>query len=82
VNDKDVLSILQFFPKKATYYFCQPDVPRKYDIDELYQIIPNEIEDKHFFDSVEKAFIAAKNNATSNDMIYIGGSTFVVAEVI
>ena len=82
VNDKDVLSILQFFPKKATYYFCQPNVPRKYDIDELYQIIPEDIQDKHFFDSVEKALLAAKNNASVNDMIYIGGSTFVVAEVI
>ena len=82
VNDKDVLSILNFFPKKATYYFCQPDVPRKYDIDDLYKIIPEDITDKHFFDTVEKALIAAKSNATENDMIYIGGSTFVVAEVI
>lgn len=82
VNDKDVLSILHFFPKMATYYFCQPDVPRKYDIDELYKIIPEEIKDKHFFDSVEKALKAAKKNASENDMIYIGGSTFVVAEVI
>ncbi|WP_038335182.1 bifunctional folylpolyglutamate synthase/dihydrofolate synthase [Empedobacter falsenii] len=82
VNDKDVLSILNFFPKKATYYFCQPDVPRKYDIDELYKIIPEDITDKHFFDTVEKALIAAKSNATENDMIYVGGSTFIVAEVI
>lgn len=82
VNDKDVLSILNFFPKKATYYFCEPNVPRKYDIDELYKIIPEEIKDKHFFDSVEKALNAAKKNASENDMIYIGGSTFVVAEVI
>lgn len=82
VNDKDVLSILKFFPKKATYYFCQPDVPRQYTIDELYKIIPEEIKDKHFFDTVEKALLAAKKNASENDMIYIGGSTFVVAEVI
>ena len=82
VNDKDVLSILKFFPKKATYYFCQPDVPRQYTIDELYKIIPEEMKDKHFFDTVEKALLAAKKNASENDMIYIGGSTFVVAEVI
>ncbi len=82
VNDKDVLSILKFFPKKATYYFCQPDVPRQYTIDELYKIIPEEIKDKHFFDTVDKALLAAKKNASENDMIYIGGSTFVVAEVI
>ncbi len=82
VNDKDVLSILNFFPKKATYYFCQPDVPRKYNIDELYKIIPDDISDKHFFDTTEKALIAAKLNASADDMIYIGGSTFVVAEII
>ncbi|WP_282631042.1 bifunctional folylpolyglutamate synthase/dihydrofolate synthase [Empedobacter sedimenti] len=82
VNDKDVLSILNFFPKKATYYFCQPDVPRKYDIDELYKIIPQDIKDKHFFDTVDKALNAAKSNASTNDMIYIGGSTFVVAEIV
>ena len=82
VNDKDVLSILNFFPKKATYYFCQPDVPRKYNIDELYKIIPDDISDKHFFDTTEKALIAAKLNASADDMIYIGGITFVVAEII
>ena len=82
VNDKDVSTILNFFPKKATYYFCQPDVPRKYDIDELYKIIPKDITDKHFFDTVDKALKAAKANASANDMIYVGGSTFVVAEVI
>lgn len=82
VNDKDVTSILNFFPKMATYYFCEPDVPRKYEIDELYKIIPEDIKDKHFFDTVEKALTAAKNNAKENDLIYIGGSTFVVAEVI
>lgn len=82
VNDKDVTSILNFFPKKATYYFCEPDVPRKYSIDDLYKIIPEEITDKHFFDSVDKAMSAAKSNAKENDLIYIGGSTFVVAEVL
>ncbi|GGE94973.1 dihydrofolate synthase / folylpolyglutamate synthase [Chishuiella changwenlii] len=82
VNDKDVTSILNFFPKKATYYFCEPDVPRKYSIDELYKIIPEEIKDKHFFDSVYKALNAAKSNAKIHDLIYIGGSTFVVAEVV
>lgn len=82
VNDKDVTSILNFFPKMATYYFCEPDVPRKYEIDELYKIIPEDIKDKHFFDTVDKALTAAKNNAKENDLIYIGGSTFVVAEVI
>lgn len=82
VNDKDVKESLSFFPKMATYYFCEPDVPRKLPIDELRNVVPSEIKNVHYFDSVAKALIAAKESAQENDMIYIGGSTFVVAEVI
>ena len=82
VNDKDVQQSLSFFPKMATYYFCEPDVPRKLPIDELRNVVPTDLKDVHYFDSVEKAFDAAKTEAKENDFIYIGGSTFVVAEVI
>ena len=82
VNDKDVKESLSFFPKMATYYFCEPDVPRKLPIDDLRNVVPKDLKDIHYFDSVEKALNAAKEAASENDMIYIGGSTFVVAEVI
>ena len=82
VNDKDVAQSLSFFPKMATYYFCEPDVPRKLPIDELRNVVPKELKDIHYFDTVEKALKAAKEAALENDMIYIGGSTFVVAEVL
>ncbi|WP_322971051.1 folylpolyglutamate synthase/dihydrofolate synthase family protein [Faecalibacter sp. LW9] len=82
VNDKDVQQSLSFFPKMATYYFCEPDVPRRLPIDELRMVVPKELKDIHYFDSVEKALTAAKAAAEGNDMIYIGGSTFVVAEVL
>ena len=82
VNDKDVAQSLSFFPKMATYYFCEPDVPRKLPIDELRNVVPKELKDIHYFDTVEKALKAAKGAALENDMIYIGGSTFVVAEAI
>lgn len=82
VNDKDVKESLSFFPKMATYYFCEPNVPRKLPIDELRNMVPKELKDIHYFDSVDKALKAAKEAATENDIIYIGGSTFVVAEVI
>ncbi|MBQ0148887.1 MAG: bifunctional folylpolyglutamate synthase/dihydrofolate synthase [Flavobacteriaceae bacterium] len=82
VNDKDVKESLSFFPKMATYYFCEPNVPRKLPIDELRNMVPKELKDIHYFDSVDKALKAAKEAATENDFIYIGGSTFVVAEVI
>ena len=82
VNDKDVAQSLSFFPKLATYYFCEPDVPRKLPIDELRMEVPSELKDIHYFDSVEKALKAAKEAAKENDMVYIGGSTFVVAEAL
>lgn len=81
VNDKDVKSILDFFPKDACYYFCSPNVPRRLPINELMRIIPKEL-NSAYFDTVFKALNAAKINAAKEDLIYVGGSTFVVAEVI
>ncbi|TDP01021.1 bifunctional folylpolyglutamate synthase/dihydrofolate synthase [Flavobacterium sp. 245] len=81
VNDKDLDSILPLFPKKAHYYFCRPDSSRGLSTEILqdtakkYDLIGEK------YDSVEKAFLEAKKNATKNDFIYAGGSTFVVAEL-
>lgn len=82
VNDKDVKESLSFFPKEAVYYFCEPNVPRKYAIDDLKNAIPTDLKNVNFFSSVEDAFTAAKIDSSVEDFIYIGGSTFVVAEVI
>ncbi|MFH6998932.1 bifunctional folylpolyglutamate synthase/dihydrofolate synthase [Flavobacterium sp. FlaQc-57] len=81
VNDKDLDSILPLFPKKAQYYFCSPNSSRGLSTEILQDAAKkhNLIGEK--YDSVEKAFLAAKKNATKNDFIYVGGSTFVVAEL-
>lgn len=81
VNDKDLDSILPLFPKKAQYYFCSPNSSRG-----LATSILQENAKEHgligkTYDSVSDAFVAAKENATKNDFIYVGGSTFVVAEL-
>ena len=81
VNDKDVNSILSQFPSDARYYFCSPNVPRKLAIDELKEMITSDLK-ATYFDSVDEALNAAKKNAKQEDMIYVGGSTFVVAEVV
>lgn len=81
VNDKDVASILEFFPKDASYYFSQPEVPRKLEIEELKTIVPTEL-NATYYNSIQEAFKAAQSQAKPNDLIYVGGSTFVVAEVI
>ena len=82
VNDKDLEEILPLFPKSAIYYFCKPDIPRGLDV-----LILKEKASEHklygeSFNSVSAAYQMAKQNATANDFIYIGGSTFVIAEVL
>ncbi|MBL0738741.1 bifunctional folylpolyglutamate synthase/dihydrofolate synthase [Flavobacterium sp. GN10] len=81
VNDKDLESILPLFPKEATYYFCHPNSSRAL----LAETLKNAAEKFSLigekYDSVEIAFAEAKKNASANDFIYVGGSTFVVAEL-
>lgn len=81
VNDKDVLSILEYFPVNAQYYFSEPDVPRKLKIEDLKMIIPESL-NANYYSTVREALSKAKKNAKHNDFIYVGGSTFVVAEAI
>lgn len=82
VNDKKLADILPLFPKTARYYFCTPDIPRGLEVTQLQN------EAQHFgligtpFTSVSKAYIEAQNQASQDDVIYVGGSTFVVAEVL
>src|SRR5690606_35670580 len=81
VNDKHIPSILSYFPFNAQYYFSQPDVPRKLPVSELKKIIAPEL-NASYFPTVQQALDAALKNASPQDLIYVGGSTFVVAEVI
>ena len=82
VNDKEVESILPILPKNAEYYFCKPNIPRGKDAEELqHQFTKNGFRGKSYF-SVKQAFDTARKNAAYDDLIYVGGSTFVVAEII
>ncbi|MCF6182841.1 folylpolyglutamate synthase/dihydrofolate synthase family protein [Lutibacter sp.] len=82
VNDKNLKSVLPLFPKNAIYYFCKPNIPRGLNETKLQQ----ECEVYHLFgnsySTVKNALKSAKKNANKNDVIFIGGSTFVVAEVV
>jgi len=81
VNDKDISKVLDLLPKEATYIFCQASIPRAMDAYELErkgnekgligQVIPK----------VTDALEFARKNASPDDLIFIGGSTFVVAEI-
>ncbi|HNW91264.1 MAG TPA: cyanophycin synthetase, partial [Bacteroidales bacterium] len=82
VSDKDIPGILKLLPKNATYYFCKPDIPRGLDA----EILKKEADavglsgKTHL--SVSMALKAARENAKEEDMVFVGGSTFVVAEVL
>ncbi len=81
VNDKDPGRVLALLPKNARYYFCQAKIPRAMNAIELkkkskaYQLEGEVVED------VNQAIDQAKRNCSAGDMIFIGGSTFVVAEI-
>ena len=82
VNDKDVSAMLSLFPKNAHYYFCKPNIPRGLDADALRAQAEAINLCGKSYKSVKTALRAAKNKAHPKDLIYVGGSTFVVAEVI
>lgn len=82
VSDKDVAKTLEMLPAQANYYFCRPNVPRGLHVSFL-ESAAKEIGLKHMsFSSVSEALRAAKKQAAQQDIIYVGGSTFVVAEVV
>lgn len=82
VKDKDISKILGLLSKDAQYYFCQPDIPRAKSAIELYSEAMQFNLIGNYYESVELALNAAKKNATEEDLIFIGGSTFVVAEIV
>jgi len=81
VNDKELGEVLPLFPTNATYYFCKPNIPRGLDASLLQEKASQFSLIGNTYNSVIEAFNEAKNNSTKNDFIYIGGSTFVVAEL-
>lgn len=82
VNDKDVDAILHLLPKNATYYFCKPNIPRGLEAEKLKNVFLKNGFQGMDYESVGEALVAAKQAASPSDVIYVGGSTFVVAEII
>jgi dihydrofolate synthase/folylpolyglutamate synthase len=82
VNDKNLEKLLEVFPKQAQYYFCKPNIPRGMDAEFLAQKFYNKGINGKAYSSVIFAFEAAKKQASNDDIIFVGGSTFVVAEVL
>lgn len=82
VEDKNIDKILEILPKDATYYFTQASIPRALNHEILKQKAQKANLNGNSFPTVQLAIENAKKNAEDNDLIFIGGSTFVVADAL
>ncbi len=82
VNDKDVTSILNLLPKTATYYFCKANIPRALPEKELFDLAKQHDLKGKKFPTVSEALTEAKKQAKPTDLIFVGGSTFTVADAL
>ncbi len=82
VNDKEIDKILDLLPNEAKYYFCKANIPRGLDVEILEQKAKSKGLIGNTYKSVKSALKNAIKEANHNDIIFVGGSTFVVAEIM
>lgn len=82
VSDKDIMPVLKLLPKQATYYYCNAKIPRAMPAKELKSKAIEENLQGQYYASVKQALLSAKKAASKQDLIFVGGSTFTVAEVL
>lgn len=82
VSDKDPAKVLALLPKNACYYFCKADIPRAMDAHQLQSKAFDAGLKGDVYATVREAFDAARAAAGPDDMVFVGGSTFVVAEIL
>jgi dihydrofolate synthase/folylpolyglutamate synthase len=82
VNDKDISKVLNLLPANATYYFCRPDIPRGLEAESIKKQAEKFDLHGNAYPSVKAGLTAAQQKAKNDDLVFVGGSTFVVAEVV
>tara|TARA_B100002052_G_C15848007_1_gene583548 strand:- start:15 stop:1223 length:1209 start_codon:yes stop_codon:yes gene_type:complete len=82
VNDKEILKILVQLPKDAEYYFCEANIPRAMNCKKLKKLASKYNLTGKEYQNVKEALKSAEMNSDSDDLIFIGGSTFVVSEIL
>ena len=82
VKDKDLELIFSQLPRDASYYFCAPNMGRAEEVSVLMKLAEKYTLIAEVFNSVDLAYKSAAKNADNSDFIYVGGSTFVVAEIL
>lgn len=82
VNDKDIKGVISLLPINAIYYFTQASVKRAMPSNELKSLAQAYGLYGNAYDNIEQAYTTALHDANENDFIYIGGSCFVVADLL
>lgn len=82
VSDKDVRHILPLLPKNAKYYFVQAKIPRALDSKELQELAKEFGLNGECYKSIDEGLRKAKEESSVNDLIFVGGSNFTVAEIL
>lgn len=82
VNDKDVSTVLSILPKEAEYYFTQASVKRALPANELKEKAKRAGLKGEDFQDVRTAYLTAKEEAHPDDLIFVGGSSFIVADML
>ena len=82
VEDKDIDTLLSQLPKNANYYYCKADIPRGLDAGSLSEKAQKMGLKGEIHPSVREALAAAQEAANHDDLVFVGGSTFTVAEVV
>ncbi len=81
-NDKDLEKISKIFPQDSKYYFVKPNIQRAIEADEVRKIFKSNKRYGECFESTKTAITFLKKTCSRDDIIFIGGSTFVVAEIL
>ena len=82
VNDKDIRGVLRALPKYATYYFTKASVKRALPENELLALAEEAGLKGTTYPTVVEAVQAAKKNCSPKDLIFVGGSSFIVADLL
>ncbi|MDE6715262.1 MAG: bifunctional folylpolyglutamate synthase/dihydrofolate synthase, partial [Muribaculaceae bacterium] len=82
VSDKDIENILGMLPRNAVYYFAKASIPRALDADKLQEMAKAHGLEGDSYGTVSDAYEAALADAGEDDMVYVGGSCFVVADLL
>ena len=82
VKEKDLVSIFEILPKKAIYYFSAPNIKRAEEVSALIKHAENYELQATAYKTIDIAYKSALKSAGAEDFIYVGGSTFVVAEIL